>query len=216
MKIGNRIKHLRKEQDMSQAELAKKIGISRSYLSELESDKRNVGIDTVQRLADKLGVTPSYLLEGTKGKEDYVRTGEADQLVSSPNKIGEILNSEYRSESLQSAVEELSLMSLPSMSNVQVKFLADFLRSIRMTSFPAEVESALSEVTVAFEWALTWPPTNGKPSKNDKGSAIHGAILSPTRLAIEVCRSMESAGYVMTSRDRSFLQALENVVEDNK
>lgn len=39
MTLGERIKHMRLEQDLSQPELATKIGIEQSYLSKLENDK---------------------------------------------------------------------------------------------------------------------------------------------------------------------------------
>lgn len=61
MSIGENIKRLRKERGLSQLELATKIGISRSYLSELEHDKRDLGTRTLSNLAQALKTSIPYL-----------------------------------------------------------------------------------------------------------------------------------------------------------
>lgn len=49
------LKEARKSQNISQYELSKRSGISRSVISEIESGKRNVSIAKLTRLADALG-----------------------------------------------------------------------------------------------------------------------------------------------------------------
>lgn len=48
------LKEARKSQNISQYELSKRSGISRSVISEIESGKRNVSIAKLTRLADAL------------------------------------------------------------------------------------------------------------------------------------------------------------------
>ncbi|NBL01162.1 MAG: XRE family transcriptional regulator [Erysipelotrichia bacterium] len=64
-KIGIRIVYLRKLKDLEQETLAKKIGISRSYLSRIENGKgvSGVPISTYILIADALGITFNKLVD---------------------------------------------------------------------------------------------------------------------------------------------------------
>lgn len=57
VQIGLRIKELRAEADLSQDELAYSIDMARSYLAEIETGKRNVSIQNLERIANGLGIT---------------------------------------------------------------------------------------------------------------------------------------------------------------
>ncbi len=57
MNVGTRIKKLRKEMNLTQAEFAKKANISRTYLSDIENNRYNPSIDTLQNIANHLGVS---------------------------------------------------------------------------------------------------------------------------------------------------------------
>lgn len=47
---SQRIKELRADKSMTQAELARKSGINRSYLADIEMGNRNFGIDTLEKI----------------------------------------------------------------------------------------------------------------------------------------------------------------------
>ena len=57
MQVGLRIKELRAACDMSQDALAYSLEMSRSYLAEVETGKRNVSVQNLERIAGGLGVT---------------------------------------------------------------------------------------------------------------------------------------------------------------
>lgn len=63
MTPGARIKQLRKDKGLTQAQLASQLDISRSYMSEIESDKRNMSVTTIQKFAKKLNVSASELID---------------------------------------------------------------------------------------------------------------------------------------------------------
>lgn len=69
MTVGDNIKQLRKKRKLTQQELADQIDISRNYLSELENNKRNLSIDTLEKLAQKLNINLNFLLSGSY--DDY-------------------------------------------------------------------------------------------------------------------------------------------------
>lgn len=54
--LGERIKKLRKERELTQENLAKAVGISRVQMNRIESDVSRPGLETMMRLADVLGV----------------------------------------------------------------------------------------------------------------------------------------------------------------
>lgn len=57
MRTGLRIKELRAGLGVSQEAFAYSIGMSRTYLAEVEIGKRNVSIENISRIADGLGVS---------------------------------------------------------------------------------------------------------------------------------------------------------------
>lgn len=60
LKIGAKIKLLRKRRKMTQEEFAKKIGVSRGALSCYEIDQRAPSIKTLRKIADTFGVGLDY------------------------------------------------------------------------------------------------------------------------------------------------------------
>lgn len=54
-RIGARLVEERKNKDLTQSALAKKIGISQQMLSRIETGRANLSMSTIQKIADKLG-----------------------------------------------------------------------------------------------------------------------------------------------------------------
>jgi y4mF family transcriptional regulator len=63
--IGERIRQRRDELGWTQDRLAQKAGISKSFLSDLENGKRSVGADTLQAIAEVIGLSLDFLMAGT-------------------------------------------------------------------------------------------------------------------------------------------------------
>lgn len=57
--LGKHIYNLRKEKKLSQEQLAFESNTTNKCISDLELSKRNVKIDTIERIAKALGVTVS-------------------------------------------------------------------------------------------------------------------------------------------------------------
>lgn len=66
--VGERIKDRRTELGWTQDVLAQKAGISKSFLSDLENGKRNVGADTLFDIARALSLSLDYLMTGKDGE----------------------------------------------------------------------------------------------------------------------------------------------------
>lgn len=61
--FGKRVRELRKERELSQIELAAKVGIDRSYMGFLERGERNPSLEVITKIAEALSVTPDELLK---------------------------------------------------------------------------------------------------------------------------------------------------------
>lgn len=63
--IGQRIVKLRKQQKLTQEDLAGLAEIDRSYLSEIENGYKNISVQTLKKIADALEIKLSVLLGET-------------------------------------------------------------------------------------------------------------------------------------------------------
>jgi transcriptional regulator with XRE-family HTH domain len=63
-KVGIRIQTLRAAKGISQTELARRINLTRPYLSRIERGRFNMRLDTMEEICRGLGVQPAELLEG--------------------------------------------------------------------------------------------------------------------------------------------------------
>ncbi len=63
MKLGEKIKLLRSEKEMTQPELSSKAGIEQSYLSKLENEKGSPSFDIINRIAMALGTSGIDLID---------------------------------------------------------------------------------------------------------------------------------------------------------
>lgn len=68
--LGEKIKELRKETGLSQEKFALKIDMDRTYFATVETGKRNISLQNIEKIANGLGVTISELFEGIGGDCD--------------------------------------------------------------------------------------------------------------------------------------------------
>lgn len=64
MEFGERVRRYRAERGLSQAELARRVPIHDTYLSDVENGRRNVALTNIVRIAKALGVDAGKLIEG--------------------------------------------------------------------------------------------------------------------------------------------------------
>ncbi len=62
-KLGKNLKRIRTEKDISQGDIARELGVSRGFVSNLENGKTNPTLATIARVADALGVSTDELLK---------------------------------------------------------------------------------------------------------------------------------------------------------
>jgi len=73
--LGQRIRHLRLQQQMTQAQLAEKLDISTSYLGHIERGVRCISLETLIKLCFALQTSPnSLLLSELRGMDESLLT----------------------------------------------------------------------------------------------------------------------------------------------
>lgn len=62
-KLGKNLKRIRTEKKMSQGDIMRVLGCSRSYVSNIENGKTNPTLATIAKLAGAVGVSTNELLK---------------------------------------------------------------------------------------------------------------------------------------------------------
>lgn len=68
--LGMRIKGLRENTGLSQEKFALKINMDRTYFATVESGKRNISLNNIEKIANGLDISISKLFEGIGDKTD--------------------------------------------------------------------------------------------------------------------------------------------------
>ena len=94
--VGERIKARRSELGWTQDDLARRAGISKSFLSDLENDRRSVSAANLLEIAKVLGYSMDYLMTGASSdRAAELVTGKAPpQDVSIPAALSAIAKEE--------------------------------------------------------------------------------------------------------------------------
>lgn len=84
MKIGKALETARKTKGVSQKELAAKINITQSYLSLIESDKKNPNLNILKEIASALDVPLPFILIDALDEDDIPDEKKASFKVIMP------------------------------------------------------------------------------------------------------------------------------------
>ena len=71
--LGDRIREVREERGWTLEKVQEKTGLSRSFLSEVETNKATPSAESVLKISIALNVSLDYLLKGEIGKEERER-----------------------------------------------------------------------------------------------------------------------------------------------
>lgn len=74
--VGKRIMEQRKRMELTQKELAEKIGHTTQYVSYMETGKRTINWENIVRMASVFGVSVDYILTGNVVDKDRLLLAE--------------------------------------------------------------------------------------------------------------------------------------------
>ena len=79
---GKVIAHKRKEKNLTQEQLAEKLGVSNKTISKWETGKCMPDYTVVKSLCEELGITVAELMDGEVSEEKSVRTYDEEQIMN--------------------------------------------------------------------------------------------------------------------------------------
>lgn len=186
--IGGRIKTLREEKGMSQAELAAALGCSRMTINNYETEKRIPDIEFAMNLANYFDVTVEYLSGRTefRDKDDIaVSVKKAEQLVKTIEKLpqGESQRMlSYFQEVLEKAEEnELEASVIFALSNcfIQLKISLSGYENLQKNIVPPIVELRRRKV----------PESQIRLAVKDKENAVYQHTFEAIQVISDVFKS---------------------------
>ena len=131
--LGEKLRQLRKEKNLTLTQLSELTGISQPYLSQIESGKKNASAILLNKLSDALDIPYSVLIKLT-GKENFIdkynqqvlEQGKAEQYVSQVVPIDTV-----RLEALEAATDLQLLLQQDSITllaeNIKPSFNGHYL-----------------------------------------------------------------------------------------
>jgi len=78
--FAERLRELRRQKDLSQSDLGERVGVHFTHISRYERGLSRPSADTLKRLADALGVSGDYLLEGATDEAAKARFEDRELL----------------------------------------------------------------------------------------------------------------------------------------
>ena len=79
---GKFIAHKRKEKNLTQEQMAEKLGVSNKTISKWETGKCMPDYTVVKSLCEELGITVAELMDGEVSEEKSVRTYDEEQIMN--------------------------------------------------------------------------------------------------------------------------------------
>ena len=80
-KLGHRLKIAREKKQLTQEQLAERIGVSNNYISNIERNHSIPSLDTIVKLCNILDITPDYLvLDSLYSSSGYLQDEIAEML----------------------------------------------------------------------------------------------------------------------------------------
>lgn len=74
--IGTKIRQLRRKRNLTQVQLAARLGVSQAEISRIECNRTRVTIDEVREIASVLGVAVADLIENEPLREKVLDTAQ--------------------------------------------------------------------------------------------------------------------------------------------
>jgi len=78
MSFGNKLKQLRKQNNLTQLQMSEKLLMKQSNYSHYETDKTTPGADIIMRVATLFNVTPDWLIQPDSNQINNFESGSAN------------------------------------------------------------------------------------------------------------------------------------------
>lgn len=85
-KLGERVRRQRQLNQLTQGELAKRVGVSTSFIGHIERGEKKASVETIVALCNAMEITPTVLLQDSLSDaaiQSQVEIGEENRLLFS-------------------------------------------------------------------------------------------------------------------------------------
>lgn len=144
MTVGSRIKRLRKNLKLTQAEFAERIGLKSGAIGLYESNDRNVTDRSISLICEKFSIN-----------EDWLRTGEGNMEVKSDDSLLEKLSSEYHLSKIEQKTIAAYLRLDELHRNQLIEGISYFINELSKVSNEDEVVATTATRPAANDTKLT-------------------------------------------------------------
>ncbi len=93
--LGMRIRKRRKAMRMTQEELARKLGLSLSFLGHIERGTRKASVETLVAIANELSLSMDYMLQDSLGDNVLDKTPASGRQRNVLKEIGRLLRDNF-------------------------------------------------------------------------------------------------------------------------
>ena len=84
MEIGKTIRRIRKKRGIRQVDFSKEVGISQTYLSQIENDDRNPTVSVLERIGNYLEVPYAVFVFMSLSEDDIPKSKIESYLIARP------------------------------------------------------------------------------------------------------------------------------------
>lgn len=84
--VGTRVREKRKSLGLTQEKLASAAGISKGFLSDIETGERNLSAESLLKLSGALGVSLDFLMKGDSGES----SGDEHKQIQFPQSLADL------------------------------------------------------------------------------------------------------------------------------
>ena len=147
--FGQRLRKLRNELGISQNDLSKHIGVSKSSVNMYERDEREPGFETLEAIADFFNVNMDYLL----GREPRISTNVNSQNITITAQIEEKQFSASAQPTLIKFVAVVNAPNAPDFLEHLAKVRSEMDRTFTQDDFE-KLTTILQAINSAYEQAL--------------------------------------------------------------
>lgn len=152
MTLGERIKKIRKDKDLTQQEFCEKIGLKRNSISLVESGKRNISDQAIKSICREFNVSETWLRTGEGEMFDLREKGVIDRLCTELHASeldAEIIRAYFR---IDPKIRESFMRQL--IQEVQSKSIALAVKAETTTPAPDAIISEHAEPNLAADSTL--------------------------------------------------------------
>lgn len=119
---------IRKKAGLNQEQFAKRLGLSRSFVNQVETGKKNISDRTISDICREFHVN-----------ETWFRTGEGEMSIPSPSSVVDVLAIEYHLSQQDRALIEKFLGMRPEMRQAVMEFMLEVTAALNSDNTPLDL-----------------------------------------------------------------------------